>query len=160
MLQIAQVLKSHGTEGGLLLGFRGYVPEDIDTEEPVFIEFDGLPVPFFIQSLTPRGTDKAIVHLQDICSLRDAEEVVGRPVFVDYSFEEEDGEEDLSALVGWTVRGVGRITDFIDIAANPCLEVETKKGAVLLPLHEDLIVSMDLDRREIELVLPDGILDV
>ena len=66
MLQVAKVLKSHGTDGGILLGFRGIDPEDIDTTEPVFIYFDELPVPFFIQTLRRRGMDKAIVSLNDV----------------------------------------------------------------------------------------------
>ena len=52
MIAVAQVLKSNGTDGELLLGFNGFGPEDIDLMEPVFIEFDGLPVPFFIESFT------------------------------------------------------------------------------------------------------------
>ena len=44
--QIAQVLKSNGTDGELVLGFREIAPEDINLKEPVFIVFDGLPVPF------------------------------------------------------------------------------------------------------------------
>ena len=51
MLQIAQVLKSNGTDGELVMSFREIAPEDINLKEPVFIVFDGLPVPFFIESL-------------------------------------------------------------------------------------------------------------
>jgi hypothetical protein len=47
--QIAQVLKSNGTDGELVLGFREIAPEDINLNEPVFIVFDGLPVPFYIE---------------------------------------------------------------------------------------------------------------
>jgi len=46
MLRIAQVLKSNGTQGELLVSFFDVSPEDIDLEEPVFVYFDGLPVPF------------------------------------------------------------------------------------------------------------------
>ena len=52
--QIAQVLKSNGTDGEVAISFRDIAPEDISTEEPVFIYFDGLPVPFFIESFTRR----------------------------------------------------------------------------------------------------------
>ena len=49
MLPIAKILKSDGTDGGLLISERGVdFFSDIDRKEPVFIEFDGLPVPFFI----------------------------------------------------------------------------------------------------------------
>ena len=53
-MQIATVLKSNGTDGELLIGFKGFSAQDIDTKEPVFIEFDGLPVPYFIEKINPR----------------------------------------------------------------------------------------------------------
>ena len=158
--QIAKVLKSNGTDGGLLVGFRDVDPEDISLGEPVFIYFDGLPVPFFISSLTQRGNSRAIVHLNDVTSLEDAEELVGQSVWVDWE-EEEGDEEGLGDLVGWTLAGAGRITGFLDIPANPCLEVETKNGtSVLVPFHEDLILSADPDARVLEMEIPDGLLDL
>ena len=158
--QIAKVLKSNGTDGGLLVGFRDIDPEEISLGEPVFIYFDGLPVPFFISSLTQRGNSRAIVHLNDVTSLEDAEELVGQSVWVDWE-EEEGDEEGLGDLVGWTLAGAGRITGFLDIPANPCLEVETKNGtSVLVPFHEDLILSVDPEARVLEMEIPDGLLDL
>ncbi len=164
MLQIAKVLKSNGTDGDVLLGFKTIQPEDINTKEPVYIYFDGLPVPFFIESLTKKGSDKAIAHLNDINCLRDAEEIAGQAVYADY-LEEVDDEDDFSALEGWTVNDaggntVGTVSQFIDIPANPCLEVETKNGAAIIPLHEDLIISLDQKTRILEMEIPDGLLDL
>ena len=158
--QIAKVLKSNGTDGGLLVGFRDIDPEEISLGEPVFIYFDGLPVPFFISSLTRRGNSRAVVHLNDVSSLEDAEELVGQSIWVDWE-EGEGDEEGLGDLVGWTLAGAGRITGFLDIPANPCLEVETKNGtSVLVPFHEDLILSADPDARMLEMEIPDGLLDL
>ena len=158
--QIAKVLKSNGTDGGLLVGFREIDPEEISLGEPVFIYFDGLPVPFFISSLTPRGNSRAILRLNDVTSLEDAEELVGQSIWVDWE-EEEGDEEGLGDLVGWTLAGAGRITGFLDIPANPCLEVETKNGtSVLVPFHEDLILSADPEARMLEMEIPDGLLDL
>jgi hypothetical protein len=53
---------------------------------------------------------------------------------------------------------VGEITDFIDIPNNPCIEVETENGAVMLPLHEDLILSIDPEYQEIIMRIPEGLL--
>lgn len=164
MLQIAKVLKSNGTDGDILLGFKTIQPEDIDTKEPVYIYFDGLPVPFFIESLTKKGSDKAITHLNDVNCLRDAEEIVGQAVYTDY-LEEVDDEDDFSALEGWMVddaegNHVGIVSQFIDIPANPCLEVETKNGAAIIPLHEDLIISLDQKTRILTMEIPDGLLDL
>ncbi len=158
--QIAKVLKSNGTDGGLLMGFRDIDPNEISLAEPVFIDYDGLPVPFFIESLTPRGNGRALVRLNDITSLADAEEIVGRAVWADWE-EEASEETDFSDLVGWTVLGAGEVTDFIDIPANPCLEIQTKNGtSVLVPFHEDLILSVDPEARVLEMEIPDGLLDL
>ena len=173
--QIAQVLKSNGTDGELVLGFREIAPEDINLNEPVFIVFDGLPVPFFIESFTKRGNTKALVRLTDICSMEDVEEITGKAVYVsEESLPEMSFEEDgYAALIGWIllapvgedlseesmeVEEVGEITDFIDIPNNPCIEVDTKNGAVMIPLHEDLILSVDPENLEIVMQIPAGLL--
>ena len=53
-------------------------------------------------------------------------------------------------------RVIGEIVDFNDYAGNVTVTVETDRGEVLLPLHEDLIVSIHDDT--ITLDIPDGLL--
>ncbi len=163
LLKIAQVLKSNGTDGEILLGLRDILPEDIDREEPVFIVFDGLPVPFFILSLSARGRNRALVRLNDIRTLEDAEEVVGRPVYVSadtYSLED-DGP---ASLVGWTLEDAagnpcGTISDYEDIPGNTCLYVARPDGSTaLVPLHEDLVIAMDGEARVLRMEIPQGLL--
>lgn len=164
LVQIAKVLKSHGTDGGILLGFRDILPEDIDPQEPVFIEFDGLPVPFFIDSFEKKGRDKAIVRLTDMASLEDAEEVAGRAVYADAGSiaEYEDDDEGLEGFVGLVLYDrdarIGEVTDYEDIPGNPCLYVDTGKGQAMVPLHEDFIISIDPDAGEIVMDLPAGLI--
>ena len=161
MLRVAQVLKSNGTDGELLLSFFDIAPEDIDLQEPVFIEFDGLPVPFYFESFTPRGNNRALVRLTGVRSLKDADELAGQSVYADY-FEEEEEED----LVGWEVRNadgqsVGTVVDYEDIPGNLCLWVERPDGEqVLLPFHEDLILSMEESTQTITMSIPEGILEL
>ena len=184
--QVAQVLKSNGTDGELVMSFRDVAPEDINLKEPVFIIFDGLPVPFFIESFVRRGNSKALVRLTDIESQEDVEEISGKAVYIpEDSIAELSLEDDgYAALIGWTLlmpagdlsasqdkkgtgpdmeedyemEEVGEITDFIDIPNNPCIEVETENGAVMIPLHEDLILSVDPEYQEIVMQIPAGLI--
>ena len=184
--QVAQVLKSNGTDGELVMGFREIAPEDINLKEPVFIYFDGLPVPFFIESFSRRGNTKALVHLTGISSMEDVEEIAGKIVYIaENTLPELTLEEDgYAALVGWTVLTpaedfstslemtedeaemseepefieVGEITDFVDIPNNPCIEVETENGAVMIPLHEDFILAIDPEYKEIVMQIPEGLI--
>lgn len=153
MLQIAKILKSNGTDGGILIGVRDIAVDQIELKEPVFIYFDELPVPFFIQDIRQRGASKAIIHLNDVCTLEDAEEIVGREIYIDAEFEEE--EED--GFVGWTVLNRGQhygvVTGVEPIPGNLCIYI----GDTLIPLHEDLIISADPQLRVLDLEIPEGL---
>ncbi len=158
--KVAKVLKSNGTDGELLISFFAMDPEDLEITEPVFILFDGLPVPFFVQSLRRRGQNKALVHLNGIFDLKDCEEVCGKDIYLPADAEAAYGEGDFSFLVGWELRdagkSLGRIADFVDIPGNPCLELEDGR---LVPLHEDFITAVDEDSAVVEMELPSGLLD-
>ena len=161
MQRIAQVLKSNGTEGELLISFFDIGPEDMDLQEPVFIYFDGLPVPFYFDSFNQRGNNRALVRLTGVRSLKDADELAGQAVYADY-FEQETEED----LTGWTVKTpagetVGTVTDYEDIPGNTCLWVKRPDGTeVLLPFHEDLVRDINEKSGTLVLSIPDGILDL
>lgn len=175
LVQIAKVLKSNGTDGELVMSFATISPEELPENEPVFIYYDGLPVPFFIESLTKRGATKALVHLTDIANSEDALEIAGAAVYIrEDALGEEYDEDDFSFLVGWDLydstglKGrnaiakavkVGTISDFIDIPANPCIEVRHESGSAMVPLHEDLIAGIDQQSRCIYMFVPQGLLE-
>ena len=172
MQVIGKILKSNGTDGGLLVSFS-YDPEDFVglSGGPVYIVFDGLEVPFFILSCEPKG-NRYIVHLNDVLNLRDAEEMVGREILAD--IEEESGET--HDFTGWKVFDcsaaatfnhsaapleIGTVTGDEPIPGNYCIYVKTAGSAapreILIPLHPDFIVSADPAARELLLNLPSGL---
>ena len=161
MQRIGQVLKSNGRDGELLVSFVGIAPEDIDLQEPVFIEFDGLPVPFYFESFTQRGNSRALVRLTGVHDLTDADELAGAALYADDDLYE-DEEMDLT---GWTVLDaedtmVGTVTAHEDIPGNPCIWVETGHGEVLVPLHEELVLEVDEQKETLRMIIPEGLLDL
>lgn len=53
---------------------------------------------------------------------------------------------------------VGEITDFLDFPGNPCIAVDAGGNTVTIPLHEDLVISIDPDSRSIVMDIPAGLL--
>ena len=151
-----KVLKSWGAEGQVVLSPSANDPRDLKSQEPVFIAFDGTPVPFFIETAQPRG-GRLIVKFEDVDSLAEAEELVGREVTLS-----EEEEEDEDTLIGLQVRDaktrriIGEVVDFSDYGGNTIITVDTEHGEVLLPIHEDLIVSIHDDILTLD--IPDGLL--
>lgn len=161
MVRIARVLKSNGTDGGILLGLCGGVElSDIVIDEPVYISFDGLPAPFFFADIRAKGSGRAVAHFIDVETLVDAEELVGRDVFAEWQEDAADAGDDLSFLEGWTLSGVGEILGYVDIPGNPCIEVSAGGGSVLVPVHQDLIRNLDMERKILDMRLPDGLFDL
>ena len=161
MQRIGQVLKSNGRDGELLVSFSGISPEDIDLEEPVFIEFDGLPVPFYFEAFSQRGNSRALVRLTGVHSLTDADELAGAVLYAEDDLYE-DEEEDLT---GWTVLDadgtkVGTVSAHEDIPGNPCIWVETGRGESLLPLREELVLDVDETEKTLRMEIPEGLLDL
>ena len=159
MLRIAKVLKSNGVDGDVLVSAPDVALEDL--QGPVLIDFDGLPAPFFIESCSRRGTGKYVIHLTDVCNLEDAEELVGRFLMSDEVEEEDDAAQDFT---GWKVLNsgdyVGTVTDCEPIPGNLCLYLKPAEDAdeIIIPLHEDLIITIDEDSLTLNLNLPDGLL--
>ena len=161
MQRIGQVLKSNGRDGELLVSFSGIAPEDIDLEEPVFIEFDGLPVPFYFEAFSQRGNSRALVRLTGVHNLTDADELAGAVLYAEDDLYE-DEEEDLT---GWTVlhadgTKVGTVTAHEDIPGNPCIWVETGHGEALIPLREELVLEVDEEKETLRMEIPEGLLDL
>ena len=152
-----KVLKSWGAAGEVVLSRPADSSQDLNVQEPVFIEFDGLPVPFYFESLQEKG-NRLIVKFEDVDTLAQAEELVGREVR--FAAEEEEEEDTLIGLKvrdSRTRRIIGEIVDFSDYGGNIVLTVETKdRGEVLLPLHEELIVN--IHGEVITLDIPEGLL--
>lgn len=151
-----KVLKSWGAEGEVVISLNAEDSADFTRDEPVFIHFDELPVPFFIERFQAKGS-RYIVKFEDVDSLELAEELVGRGVLL----SDEADQDDDASIVGMTVYNedgleVGTIVDFDDFAGNTCITVERKGSELMLPIHDDLIIKVEDD--SIFLRIPEGLL--
>ena len=160
-LPIAQVIKSYGTEGEVMISVFPQMPEDLDIQEPVFFFFEGLPVPFFFESIDFRG-NRARVKFEGIDSLEAADELTKMKIFL--PAEQLDTEEDETFfLIGFTLYDAteqlrGTVQDLHDFGGNLCLAVETPDGEeALYPFHEDLICGLDEENKVLVLSIPEGL---
>lgn len=164
---IAQIVKSYGTIGEVTVKFFDVLPDNYN--EPVFIFFDEMPVPFFISSLTSRGSDVAIIKFESINTLSRADELAGRTLYSEASehsvSDNSKPNDDISEIIGFTLidgrsKQIGKIISFLNIPSNPCIEVQCADidETVLIPLHEDLVVGIDVKEKIIQMNIPQGLI--
>lgn len=151
-----KVLKSYGTAGAVTTNLCPS-QEDIKLTEPVFIRFDGLPVPFFIETIEAKG-NRSIVKFEDVDSLQAAEEIVGKEIEFTPDGEEEQKEEMITGRMICDAEGnrIGIVKEFMNYGGNTCISLDCKGKEVILPFHEDLIVKVKKDG--IWLTIPEGLL--
>ena len=171
--QIGLFVKVHGIRGELVLGLKdGYTFELIDKTinvgDPVFVEIDGIPVPFFIagDGLNELNSGSLRIALDEVDE-KILKKMINSGVFIETSkLGKHKGTEQFTAdeLIGYTISDKriglqGTIREFIDLKGNPMLSISVEGKYMLLPVISDFIRSIDHKKRSVIVELPEGYLE-
>jgi 16S rRNA processing protein RimM len=164
---IGTLAKAHGISGELLFKLNNLPFEDIHKMESVFIEFDGLLVPFFISGISPKGDLAAVIKFDGINSEDQASEFINCKVYsLDIlSDEKENMNYTASSLVGYQVLDInlgilGIISEFLNFKNNPLFKIKKSKREILLPANEEFILEIDKLNKVIKVQTPEGLIDI
>ena len=130
----------------------------------VFLEVDGIQVPFFFEGWRFRSDTVALLKFQGIDTAEDAEEYVGSSVYFPNKLTPEPGDDDTYTwrrFTGWhivdaTAGDLGVIEHVEDSTANTIFCI----GDKLIPATEDFVERIDAAGRVIYVNLPAGLLDL
>lgn len=161
--KIGTLTRTHGIGGELSMNFTDDVWDRADADY-VFLEVDGIQVPFFLEGWRFRSDSVALLKFQDIDSSEDANEYVGADVYFPHSLTPEPDEDDEYTwrhFTGWQVvdaqAGPIGIIDYVeDSTVNTIFCVDSK----LVPANEDFIERIDAKERIVYMTLPEGLLDL
>lgn len=161
--KIGKLTRTHGISGELSMTFTDDVWDRADADY-LFLEVDGIQVPFFLEGWRFRSDSVALLKFQDIDSSEEANEYVGADVYFPYCLTpepEEDDEYTWQHFTGWTVMDamagkIGEIDHVETSTANAIFCIGNK----LIPATEDFIERIDAKGRVIYMNLPDGLLDL
>ena len=172
LVSAAQIVKSYNTNGDVVIRLTSGLLEDYDHREPVFLYFEGLPVPFFIESYRPKGNNGALVKFTSINDLPHSEELIKKEIFIDPRYltaeaalnNPDSSEEFLigSVLQDENEKEIGTVADFLDFPGNPCLKIRRKNGNTdfLVPFNEELVLRFDPRKKILQMHIPVGLQDL
>jgi len=162
---LGKITKLHGFEGAVAVKTELNLSENIPLGEPVFLEIEGRPVPFFIEDTFSSRPGIINLKFEDYNSSEKVKEFVGCSVY--FSGKPADKkDEDLSDLIGYTVLSdigdsIGIINEVIPNPGQILLEITSAKGKkILIPLHEDLVTMINDDMKTITMIIPDGLIEI
>ena len=165
---LGRILKSHGKQGELMISSYQDLPQEIDQMESLFIEIHEKVVPFFIETFRRKTSTTAIIKLEDVDTLEEANELTGLDWHLPTGRAEKasaSNTTDLNQLTDYTLvdqndREIGVVESLNDTTSNTLLEVRYQGTLVDIPIHEDTIYYIDADKRIIKLDIPEGLLDI
>ena len=161
MKTIGVITKTHGFEGAVVVRSEGGTAEP-KPGEPVFIIIDGLPVPFFTREAWSPAPGTLVISFDDYLTTESVSAFKGCEVRAeDNSKADESPGELIDYLVTDSASAfTGRVTGIVESPGQIMAEVTGIKGTVLIPLHPDLIISIDHRKKIIEMSLPSGLTSV
>jgi 16S rRNA processing protein RimM len=163
---LGRITKLNGYEGAVTVKLEKIFSENIPRMESVFLEIEGRPVPFFISASEYSGADILKLSFEGYESIAKVSEFIGCRIFLTSGKPAKTQPDDVTSLVGYLVLEqndnlLGTITG---IAQNPgqwLLSIASPSGKeILIPLHNDFIVSIDDANKTIIMDLPDGLIDI
>lgn len=168
---VGKFLKPHGVCGEIAI-FRDFDTVDFNNHSCVIVDIDGIFVPFFLNSVRPKGSETDLVGIDGITDERSAAMLTNKTVYVladkVCSDDTDDEGEGLYAddFIGYKVclddGGVlGDIIRIDDSTANYLFVVETSMGGnLLIPVADEFITGIDTRLKEVTMSLPQGLLDM
>lgn len=165
--KIGRIGKPHGVCGEVAFHFDDDVFDRTDADY-LILDIDGILVPFFIDEYRFKTDETALVSFADIDTQDKARNLTGCDVYFPREHSDSaDGPMLWAEIVGYHVvdsqsgKAVGEIRSVDDSTINTLFELVTPGGSdLLIPASDELISSVDTERRTIEMQLPEGLLDL
>ncbi len=163
LLLAGKISKTHGISGEVIIRFHpGVQPEDIIG--PVFLNIEGIQVPFFVESSVMRTDKEWVLVFEEYNTLNQVEPLVGLEVYMNQDQLHKTDELVLSMLKGYEViekqkGSIGKIIDIIE-GRQHLLVVDYHGKEVLIPYVDEFILDMNDSSKTMIVSLPEGLLEL
>ncbi|MCH7535289.1 MAG: 16S rRNA processing protein RimM [Bacteroidetes bacterium] len=156
--------KSHGLKGEIILK-REELAINYPIPEFLFIEINGLHVPYYVDSHSERNSGIDIIKLEDLTSIDDANLLLGAKVYIPTIPELQNNQTELSPLnlVSFEVVDekeglVGKVSSIIETKGQSILQIENNQKEILIPYTKQIITNVNSEDKIIEINAPEGLI--
>lgn len=163
---VGKITKPHGFKGNLIVHLETDEPELYENMESVFIETNGMLVPFFFEFAQVHGNNKLLVKFEDV-SAEEAERLVNKELYLplDTLPELEGNDFYYHEIIGFTLYDqtnteIGVIQSINDSTAQALFELEFEGKQILIPIVDEWILEVDRENQAILVNVPDGLIDL
>jgi len=156
---IGRITKTYGFDGAVIVRNEGGITREPEQGEPVFVVIDGIPVPFFTREAWSPSPGTLIISFDDYLTTKSVTGFKGCEVL---TTRKDNTKSDHATLAGYTIVDInsgfrGVIARVIENPGQIIAAISSPAGEILIPMHQDLIISVDKKRKLIQMSLPSGL---
>ncbi|MGX9986188.1 ribosome maturation factor RimM [Soonwooa purpurea] len=163
---LGKITRKHGLAGNVILKLDTDQPELYNKLESIFVEINGLLVPFFIEKTSWSKADALNILFKNVTEAL-AEQVLGKDVYLPLTtLPKLSGKQFYyHEIVGFEIReedgkSCGIIQSVNDQTAQHYFMLKLADRDVVIPIIKDWILEVNRDEKYIQMQLPDGLMDV
>jgi 16S rRNA processing protein RimM len=166
LTEIGTITKTHGIKGEVQVSWTNSFDLDEQKLESVFLQIEGIPIPFLVKSIRGKGAEDALILFNEVESIDEANELVGLKIFAEIKRKKAQSELYLDDLVGFSIisnKGVllGQIEHLQDFSGNLVFQVMNNSGhELLIPATPDFILDLDEGSKTLVMEIPEGLAEL
>ncbi len=166
LINIGKIVATFGLTGEVILKHGLGKKTNLKGVEAIFVEqTKGSQIPYFVQSSKAKTNDEMFVLLEGIASKEAGHKLISRQVWIEEEhFRNLADKQAAIALIGYDVINdgiaIGKVLEVIEQPHQVLLSVSYKGNEALIPLHEESLEKIDHKKKEVNVVLPDGLLEI
>lgn len=167
LVEIGKFQKTHALKGELN-ALLDVGEEYVADGNALIVETDGALVPYYSESIRPKGASSYLIKLEGVDSVDEAAELVNHEIWAPKDVVREyEGdvmfEDDLEgfAVIDSEYGEIGEL-EYIDSSTeNELMVVRTPDGGeVFIPLVDSFILDIDEEGHKIHTSIPEGLIDL
>lgn len=164
LILLGKIIKTHGFNGTVVIALVEDFSEKIKEMESVFVEVDGIAVPFFFAEVTAPSPATIIASFDYYDSEDRIKEFIGCSVYSELDPSELEKDSDLPvSYISYEVQNadgtvIGKINKVLSYPMQVLFQLESgTSGTVLIPFNTEWIVKDDSLNKVLVLNLPEGL---
>lgn len=166
LIHIGHSAKSRGINGKFKSRIENKFIPNLLVARALFINIDGSKVPFLIEAAEDQG--HVILKLDEIDTPEEVSHLLSRELYLDSReiaaelLVDEVQQHELEGFIVYdqSKQEIGSIKEILEYPDQLLAKLDYQDKEVLLPIHEDLILDLDKEKKTIDLEIVEGLLDL
>jgi 16S rRNA processing protein RimM len=166
-IHIGKLVAAFGLKGELILKHALGKKTSLKDVEAVFVEeHKGSYLPYFVESAKAKDTEETYLKLESVDTRESAARLSTKNLWLlETDFRKLAGKTAAISLLGFTVitdeeENLGPVEEVIEQPHQVLLRVNLDGKEALIPLHAESLDKIDHQKKEVHVILPDGLLDI